>query len=523
MTSTRITTLAACLVLLLLAAIAACDDTKKTDATTTTGPQTAAPTSGEAKAEANGKSKEKPRIVKEEGPAPTDDTVIASAGDLEVTMADFEHASQISLLFAPDGVTELPPERLALPHVHLTMTRSLLSQKAILEEVERRGLMPDEEALVGWLTEHDRLGKYGKRMDQPEKLAAMLEPLGLDRDDLLRVARAEVASDRLTEALLEEVSDEEIWETYRAEKTTRTVALVSTSNLPTSDEIDEYVGDHPAEIEEYLRKNPKRFRVPRRVTVNLVRPTPGEDVPDETMKKAAAELGEGIQPVTVARHFDLEHQENVNMVKGENPKAFRSEPGSFGWVPDGPRGAIAWKVVGFQPSRMPEMSRTLRREIAAEIMRRKSVVPSVHDKLSDALSKIEKTDLKDESAVDELEKAIESGSDVEFEIKTFPNSSRGVLPGHGLAEEVLESAFETDVGESGGPLLSRERGFAFLVLAKTVASKKKFREDLEGNRKAYLEALRPRVTQMWVEKKLAKENPSIDVKPLRIRYGVLKK
>jgi hypothetical protein len=463
------------------------------------------------------------KIVTEEGPQPTDDTVIASAGDLEVTMGDFAKASQISLLFAPGGVTELPPERLALPHVHMTMTRSLLSQEAILKEVERRGITPDEKALVKWLTDHEKLGEYGELMDKPDILRARLKPLGLTRADLLDVARAEVATDRLAEALLKEVDDDEVWDVYRREKTTRTVAMVSATNLPTSEELDEYVGDHAAEIDEYFQKNPNRFRVPRRVTVHLVRPTPGEEVDDETMKKAADELRQGIQPVTVARHLDLEHQLNVNMVKGENPEAFGSKRGDVGWVPDGPRGAIAWKVVDFQPSRLPEMSRPLRREIAAEMIRTQDLAPSVEAKLSEALRQIRKTDMKDEGAVDRLEKQLESGGDIAFEITTFPDAPNGVLPGHGLAEEVLEAAFETDVGESAGPLLSREKGYAFLVLDKAVASKKQFRANLEGNRKAYLDALRPRVVQMWTQRKLNEMDARVDVKPLRIRYGVLQK
>src|SRR5690606_7268151 len=92
-----------------------------------------------------------PSIVKEEGPMPTGDTVIASAGEHRVTVADFEKSARISLLFGPEGLTEMPPDRLAIPHIHITMSQALLGQKLMLEEAEKRKLLPTETEIVAWL------------------------------------------------------------------------------------------------------------------------------------------------------------------------------------------------------------------------------------------------------------------------------------------------------------------------------------------------------------------------------------
>lgn len=472
-----------------------------------------------------------PQIVREDGPMPAPDTVLGKAGQHTVTVADFEEASRESLLFAPEGVTEMPPERLAIPHIHVTLTRSLLGQKVMLEEATKRGILPTDEELVRWLRTNDKLKRFGEAWDDDAALQKLLAPYDLEREDLLGIARAEIVKDRLADALVADVAVEEVWKAYQTEKTTRTLALVSMPNVPSSEEIDELVEKKEAEIDAYFQKNPAKFRIPRRARVHLVRPAPGKEVSEEVLKKAAEDLERGVQPVTVARTHGLEHELGVELVKAENPRAFAEGAGSVGYEMKGPRGAYAWKVQGFEASRLPELTRPLRREIAAEMLRTQSLAPSVQQDLEVAAQLLAKTDFEDEAVVDSVEKQIEGregglaarGPEVQFEILTTTNHPGGVLPGHGLAEEVLASAFDTKVGAVSKPVLSRERGFVFRVLDKHDAARKEFEAHRDANVKAYQDAYRPRALQFWVEGKLNELGATVDTKPLRVKYGVLEK
>lgn len=472
-----------------------------------------------------GRAEAQPKIVYAEGPKPTDETVIASAGDHKVTIADFDRATQISLLFAPSGVTEMPPERMALPHVHVTMTQALLSQQVIDAEAERRGIEVSDAEIKQWLLDNDMLNRFGKLFDKSELLSEAIEPYGLTADDLRHVARTEILNEKLAEALLEDVPRDEVWRAYALEKTTRTLALVSTKNMPSADGIDDWMGDHAAEIDAYFQKNQRRFRVPKRVKLNIVRPKPGQKVDESTLKAAAADLEKGIQPVTVARTHGMQEKLEQQLVEGENKRAFRMKPGDVGWTSDGPRGAYAWKVVGFENSRLPEMSRSLRREISAEMLRTTQLTPEVEAKLEQAAQILENAKLKagDEAAMDALEQEIEAIDGLQFEVTTFPEHPGGSIPNHGLAEEVLEAAFETKVGAVSEPIFSRERGFVFRVLSASKASRKVFERSYDEQRKAYLDALQPRAVQMWSRAKLNELGASVEVDPLRVKYGVLRK
>ena len=458
-----------------------------------------------------------PVIVKEEGPMPTADTVVASAGEHEITVGEFEHSARVSLLFGPEGLTEMPPERLAIPHIHLTMTRALLGRELMMAEATRRGIAPTDAELHAWLEENDKLDRLATVLDDEAKLAAALEPYGLTRADLLEVARVSVTTDAFTDALVEAVTDEEVWQTYEQQRSTRTLAVVTMSNVPTSEEIDAFVRDEPQAIDEYYRENVNEFRIPRRARINIVRPAPGTKVDDATLAKAAADLARGVQPVTVAKTHGLEYELDVEVVRAENPKAFAAKPGETGWEADGPRGAYAWRLQGFESSRLPEMTRPLRRQIAAKILRVDSLTPHAEKRLDELARTLEKL------PKDELAAAFVSKEDVEFEVVTATDHPRGLLPGFGLAEEVVEAAFRTGVGEVSEPLLSRERGFVFKVLDRTVATREEFDANLAANRKAYQDAFRPRALQLWVEGALQEKQATVDTKPLRVKYGVLQK
>lgn len=477
--------------------------------------------------------KVKPNIVKDEGPMPSGSTSIAKAGEFEVTVGDFDEASKISLLFAPDGQTKLVPEQLAAPHVHLTMTRSLLSQKVIQAELDKRGIKPVQSELNAYLRDHPRLGEYGRHVDDPEALAEALEPLGLEPAQLYRVAWDELGNQRLAKAMINEIDDEEIWKTYQFQNTTRTAALVIGRNVPESKSIDDFMGKNAELIDRHFQENQNRYRTPRRVRLHIVRPAPGTTVGKAVLEEAANLLEKGVQPKTVANDLALEFELETPLVRGENPRAFGQRPGEVGWTDKGARGAYAWKVVGFDESRLPEMTRPLRREIAAELMRTTSVVPKLHEKLEKAAKRLAKLKLKKldlstlpdklPAALAKLDTAVEKIDGLTFDVATFPNNPSFPLPNHGLSEEAIVKTYELEVGDTSEPFLSRERGFVVRVLQSRDASREEFDANIDENRRAFIAAVETRIVSQWVESRLKELNATVDVKPLRIKYGVLQK
>lgn len=455
---------------------------------------------------------------------PTAATELARAGKHVVTLGDYEEATRWSLLFSPTPITQMPPERMAIPHIHLTMTRALLMRKVVTAEVARRGMKISDDDVRGFIAAHDKLSRFAL-FDDPAALKAALDPYGLTVADLMMIGRLELERIRLEEALLQEIPEDEIWQTYAVQTTTVTAAVVAVDNVPTSEEIDNWMAANPDRIDEHYRKNSNKYRIPKRVRLNIVRPAPGKTADEAAMKRAAQMLGEGIQPVTVAKNLGLEFELDVSVVRPENARAFAQSPGEVGFVLDGPRGAHAWKVVGFVDSRLQEMDRALRREIAAELLRTTQLTPSCLDRLRAATKILEATKIRDggDPAYADLETELKQIPKSTFVVGTFPKSPLGSIPGFGLAEEALDAVFAAKVGEVHEPVLSRDRGFVAKVLQRHDATKREFRENLDGNRQAYVDAIRPRIVQMRAEGTLQGLGATIDTKPLRIKYGVLKK
>ena len=467
-----------------------------------------------------------PKIVHDSGEMPTPQTPIATAAEHVVTVGDFDKAGRISLLFAPDDQTELPPERLAAPHVQITMTRSMLSQRIIDAEAKARNIEPTKDQMAEHVRQQKRLSRFAGALDDEAALKAALAPLKLEPADLWEVARQSVTNDLLADALLGEISDQQIWQAYNLQKTTRTAVVATTNNVPTSDEIDDFVKDEAAQIEAHFAKFKDRYRVPPRARINMVRPAPGQNVGDDVLEQAAEKLKAGIQPTTVATELGLQHSLDVHIVRGENKKVFRMKPGEVGWTSSGARGAYAWKVVGFTASRQPELNRPLRREIAAEILRTQSVVPSAKLRLAEAVKVLADYE-HDDAATDatpQLRAAIGQIGQVAIHLATFPNNRKAAIPGKlGLAEEVVDAGFNTKVGDVTEPFLSRQRAIVMKVVGAKTATRTEFKAAIEANRKAYIDAARPRIVASFVEPKLRELNASLDLKPLRIKYGVLQK
>jgi hypothetical protein len=474
--------------------------------------------------------KDGPKIVYKEGPEPAADTVLAEAGDIEVTLADFERAMRQSTLVAPDGQTEAPKERLASPHLQVNVVRNLLSSKIIMQQAERRDLEATLDEKVAALESKSRLAAYAAILKKGDEKAPELEKRGLALEDLDLVATELVLRDKLRDQLVAQIDDEQLWQAYQQQNDRMRLLLAGVRNTPTMEEISAFVEEHPERIEAHFSANKKDYRSPTMVELTILAPEPGKSVDASVLEKAAARLDKGDKPQVIAKDLGLRSDPTALLVRGENPKAFDAEVGSTDFQTSGARGAYAWKVGEKRDSKAPTLTASLNREIAAELLRDQSVVPSKGERVKEAIAALKELDLPEgddaaKQALDALETKLEAkGLDVE-QTPMFARNGRGFIPGVGLAEEVAKKAYELelDAPVADEPILSRGKVWAVRVLDHQTKDREAFEEEKEAFRKEYAERVRDRLVDQLVSYYEDEHDATLDLAPLQIKYGKLQK
>ncbi len=521
----KTSTLAACVLAVWL--LAGCD--KKERQASENGADTSASAS-ETPAEASNSAADGPKIIYAEGPKPGPDTVLAEAGEVEVTLADFERSMKRSMLIAPEGMTEVPKERLATPHLQINVVRNLLSTKIIAKEAERRGLTASLDEKVAALESSRQIAELAPLLRKEKAEEAKLEKIGLTRDDLHTIARNIVLRQKLRAALADDISDEQLWKAYEQQHNQIRLLLVGARNTPSMGEISTHVEEHPERIKEHFDKNKKRYRSPMMVRLTMLSPAPGQKVDPATLQEAAEHLDRGDAPAKIASELGLESESGALLVRGENTRAFDAEAGSTGFQTKGPRGAYAWKVEGHRDSKEAELTAALKREIAAELLRQNTIVASRQAKLADAIEQMGTlpttgTGKGSEVAAKKLAPKLEAKGLEVHVTPMFSHNERGFIPGVGLAEEISEKAFAMDLHDPivDKPILSRGKAWAFRVLDRQKASREQFEKEKEAFRKQYVERLKDRLVMQFTNHYEDQHNARLDLEPLRVKYGTLQK
>ena len=458
-------------------------------------------------------------------------TVLATAGELQVTMADYEAFMERSRLFAPlrDGeIPPIPPKRKASPRIQMESVRSILKNKIAHREASKRKISVADREVEAFISSHDKLSRFVGKED--EKLSL---PEGLSQQDLQEVARDALRRRKLRDAMLEEISDEELWEIYRQGNESVRIAYVEAENSPTPDEIDAFIDEQKnegdARIRSYLEKHGKRYRMPKLVKLAIVRPEAGADVEESKLKRAAKLLDEGASAASVAETLALAHEDEAMLVRKENREAFDSEKGATGYQMTGPRGAYAWRVEGWKEGGEPKLDRALRREVAADILR-ESLVPSTEKKLASVLEAMRQVakGSGEKLTEEDLEPVADVASAQGLSLETtgfFAKSSRGNVPGLGLAEPVGEAAFQLDASNRvvDRPILSRGRAVALMLLEHNRPSREAFDKKKDDFRAKIVKRKRRVVLDKFVGNWMSENKPVINMKPVREKYGTLEK
>ena len=492
------------------------------------------PASGQQEPEKNSEPSKprRGRIQHKEGPAPAPETVLAKAGELEVTLREYERFMRQSRLFAPaeqGSVPEIPRLRQANPRLQTQSLRSLLKQEIIMQTAVERGIEASNEEVESYIREHEKLGRFvgdgeARELDLPE---------GFSRSDLREVARAELLKNKVRAALLAALDRDDLWRMYRRRKDTARIAYVSVENTPTPDEIERLVGsDDPSDrrrISEYFEKHQSRYRMPRLVKLAVVKPEPGTEIEESKLERAAKLLSEGGAAAEVASELELKHETQAFLVRQENPEAFGAEKGETGWETEGPRGAYAWRVEGWRESETAQLERGLRREVAADLLR-ETVVTSARRKLQPVLEAMRRVDAGEDGIVSSRElKPVEEvtrGSELKLvETKPFSSGPQPTVEGLGLAKRVAGAAFELDASSRvvDEPVLSRGRAVAMMLLERDRPRREEFESQYESFREKVLAEQKKVVLDHYVSDWLSEHEPELDVEPLHIKYGVLKK
>ncbi len=459
-----------------------------------------------------------------EGPMPTEETEIGKVGEFRVTLGDFERAVRLGSLFAPGAENgeypAVPLERLATPTVQFTTTHAVLSRQVVQDEIARRNIQISDKDVIALYRSEPQYRGFVWLLDHPERFDVILKSIHLTNDDFFGVGRDEIARSRLTDLLVQEIDDTELWEAWSFEHNTVTLAVVALDNVPSSQEIDTFVEKNPDEIQKFFDANPNRFRQPMRVIMDVLAATDGSK---DKLEDARKLLVDGKDVLEIALETGLEAKHNVHMIRQESGKAFMSQPGDVGVQFGGPRGAYAWRVIGFEQSDAVELNRGLSREIAAEIMRASSPIPSVAAKLKKARRLLAKMGKKpDEAKIEKARKAISKlGLDMKI-LRDFDYNPNGAIPEYGLAPEVLVEAFKLKPSHPTTKLiLSRERVFVAHLLARQEPDRDKFLADKDIWAGQYRDRIRQTVVDRFVQRKIG--NPAINLRPLGIKFGILKK
>lgn len=491
---------------------------------------------------------EEPAIRYEEGPKPQPQTVLARGKGLEITLEDYERSVHRSLLFAPpkeDGsrYLEVPADRLAAPQLQSLLVESLLENAIVKEEAKRRGLNCSPEDVRKQLASQRQLERFGVMFAEEGEaaehpaLVAELATLRMTPEDVREVACEDVLRKKVQAALLADIDEAELWAAYQNARNTVDLLLVAVNNTPSSAEIDAFLAQDQArqesQIEAHFVKYPERYMLPRMARLTMLKAPVGQGGPEvvEKLQQAVHRLSSGEEPAAIASGLGLVLESDSELQVGENPRVFGQKVGGTGIEMEGPRGSYAWRLEEIREPSKLELTRPLRREIAAELLRQDGVLESVQQKLQPALEAMKAMgslkageSLSEEKVEALREKLAEHGLKLQ-RTTAFSRSPQGFIPGVGLAEEVVEAAFDLRENKPTMDTLvaSRERVFAFRLAARERPTRAGFQKEKNSFRKGYLDGRSDRIVQDLVSAKLTDAELTVDLSALRIKYGVLAK
>lgn len=458
---------------------------------------------------------------------------------LVLSVEDFVRWSARGILYAPDdalasGITTIDPKQLSMPHIQTTMTQSLLKAEAVEREAAHRKITASAQEISDLLDRDPKLSRFkadGVHLEDGRILPAPLVSFGLSAELLRAHARQDILADKLTEALLVEITDEQIWQAWRQRQAKASAIIVQISNTPTAQELSELIARDPARVKAYLEAHPDRFQTPKMTMLTMLR-SQDPSAPIETQLKAlelaVAELKAGSSAQEVAKKHHLKLELKQRLMRQEDPAAAHAKVGQVGLSKQQPRGTYAWVVEGFEAPKMPPLNPALQREIAAELLR--TSAPGQSALKTAAIVREHLQTLKpakpNSTTLDAATRAsIEALGTRVFEIQDFTHEPNGYIPRIGLVPELATTlfSFESPSSMTAEPVFSRED----LYVARLTDRQRPKREDFDAQkaqlRESLLKELRPAILEQYIGKLIDDNKLEMNLQPLRDRYGRFEK
>lgn len=534
-------------------ALGSCDS--QSDTSTASDEQKQSDDASTSTAGADENDQENGRIKQVEGDAPTDDTVIARSGPIEITFGEYvETLARIDAMRGNDNGA-LSKRQKANPRMQIQTARRLLRQKVLQRLADNHDVSVEDTAVDSHLRDHDRLGRLvrssgssdaGTSGDASEDGSGDLvlvdnAPPSVDLADLREMARQELLQQRLRDRLIEVTDHETVWRWYRQRQNRSAIIYVRTLNVPSSKAIDTFVKENPDAIESHYDSNKESYQVPRMVEVVEIAPSESADDSDTlkpALKRAADRLASGDSTSSIVEEMNASDDQTVKWIErgprtvgpSGNKKASEMAAGETGWRMQGERAPHAWRVEKVYEAGYQELDTSLQRQIASELLQEKGVVPSVRRSLSDALAIMRSVDSRsdgtlDDEARDQVMEKLKSADYEPTATELFRRDSQGVVPGVGIAESVSDLAFSLDGDQpvAEEPVVARQHAYAVRLLDRERPSRDTFDDNKASIRANFEEAMRERVISEAVNEWFKEHRPTLEMKPVRVKYGRLRK
>lgn len=456
-------------------------------------------------------------------PTPTvgDDTVVGEGGGFKVTLADYR--AQLRRVAAL-GRT-LKPEVLADPNFQRDSIVRAIRYAVVRSVANGRGLEATDADRRARLEQDPGMEKL-KGLDTTG-LEEEMTRRGASTQDLWDEIDAGVLENKLTESLLSEIDEAELWRRYQEERSRITLRVVRLLNVPSSQEISDYVKSNPAAIQDYYRENRKRYELPKQAQVRrfVLRIPIGASAEEiarirqriegyrarARVEDFASLVAEGSEdPIAEAQGGMIPPVSEQRL-----PTAFEVPVGQLTEILREPTGFAFYKVESRTEASVRELDPALEREIGSALIQKSGVAPSVAQSAREYVALLD----ADQATFDALTDKVGVDS---YTLEPFSAANANRLPKLGYLPKVFERAFALtlEAPTQAEPLLDGDYAYIFKLLSKEVPDSMRFKAELESYKASVLEFERPRIARRY----LATHEPAnikMGLRELQVVYGIL--
>ncbi len=473
-------------------------------------------------------------------PAPSKPTgleVIATLGDLQITLNDYDRALKRYALFSPNPQARaLPPSQIQSPYFQHTTTLNLMHIAISRKEAQRRGLKANKDEQEHSLSQEKSLAYLAPLSSTARE--AKLGEYGLDNTDLTAILSDRILSDKLTQLLVDELTVEDAWKAWRAQRARTEIAFLEVSNTPSSNNISDYVATHGAEIEAHHKANPDKYKAPATRRVRLLLKKLSKQASPDQLHKAKKELTAlrtrvlaGEDFATLAKDHSQHHSAAQGgdlgmVVRPQRPEAFRIKVGDISEPIPVREGLALLKVEKEVPTRKQALTPALRREIAAKLMRHQAIdkdAQNLADQLQQAWTPAFASRGEPSPEMQALMKKhhLRMGKSL-----PFPNDApdNGFIPGIGEAPELMKIIRGLSASKPVAQTIPLINGKLYIVALKKrgVARRAQFEAEKDSFIPSWKKKQKQNILQRAVDATVKRKGIKMNLAPVDARYGTIK-